>query len=278
MSAYANSFFGDGCVNQTACGNEFVSSPSYLNLTKAGLAKRQIVSWLSGATFVTPYARTVGTNLITVAPNDSSVATGIIGGAGGSGCPSPPAGTGSLPTGWALSATASIAGGMSYYVVADGTSGGLAYQDDRLCGTDTGGANFDQIRMNNFSGAATVGQNVVISACLGLAAGTLNGIQEIDLQINEYAAGPSYANQFMVQGQIQPVSTTTVPIASQCFQTRYVMQASNAAFAVPYVLIKHYGAVPIDATIRIAAPRLEVNATQWSGTITKSGGYQAVIE
>lgn len=275
VKSYANSFFGAGCTIP-ACGNEYASRGP-LKLTTAGLMKRNLVSWFSGATVSTPFIRTLGTNLITVPPNDASVATGNIGGAGGGGCPTPPAGTGSLPVGaspWGLSATASIAGGMSYYVVGTGPT---PYIDVRLCGTDTSGANSDSIRMDNFTGAATVGQNVVIAACLGLAAGTLNGIQEVDLQINEYATGPTYANQFMVQSQIQPVSTTLVPITSQCFQTRYVMTASNAAFAVPYILIKHYGSIAIDATFRIGSPHLDVNSTFWSGVITKSGGYSATI-
>lgn len=275
VRAYADNFFGDGCAIP-ACGNEFAPSGP-LKLTPSGLAKRNMVSWFSGATFSTPFARAQGANLITVPPNDASVATGNIGGSGGGGCPSPPAGTGSLPvstSSWGLSATASIAGGMSYYVVGTAATPSI---DVRECGTDASGANSDSIRMNNFTGAATVGQNVVISACLGLAAGTLNGIQEIDLQINEYAAGPTYANEFMVQGQIQPVSTTIVPITQQCFETRYVMHAPTAAFAVPYILIKHYGSIAIDATFRIGKPHLDVNATRWSGVITKAGGYTGTI-
>lgn len=275
VKSYANSFFGAGCANQTACGNEYRAGGP-LKLTTWGLAKRNMVAWFSGATVATPFARTVGTNLITVAPNAASVATGSLGGTG-TGCTSPPAGTGSLPVGaspWGLSATASIAGGMSYYVVGTAATPSI---DVRTCGTDSSGANSDSIRMNNFTGAATQGQNVVIAACLGLAAGTLNGIQEIDLQINEYTSVPAYANEFMVQSQILPVSTTTVPITSQCFQTRYTMKAATAAFAVPYVLIKHYGSIAIDATFRIGAPRLDVNATRWSGTLTKAAGYTATI-
>lgn len=277
VKSYANSFWGAGCTIP-ACGNEYFSGGP-LKGTPTLVAKRNVASWLAGASTSGGFTRTGGANLITVAPNDASVATGNIGGLG-VGCPSPPAGTGSLPVGaspWGLSATASIAGGMSYYVVGDGTSGGQPYIDVRLCGTDSSGANSDSVRMNNFSGAAVQGDNVVISACLGLAAGSLTGIQEVDLQVNEYASGPTYANQFMVQSQIQPVSTTLVPITSQCFQTRYVMKAATAAFAVPYILVKHYGSVAIDATIRIGRPRLDVNSTLWSGIITKAGGYSATI-
>lgn len=278
VKAYANSFYGAGCTIP-ACGNEFFSGGPR-KLTPAGVAKRNMIAWLAGATPSGSFARTLGTNLITVAPNAASVATGNIGGLGGGGCPAPPAGTGSLPVGaspWGLSATASIAGGMSYYVVGSGTSGGSPYIDVRECGTDISGANSDSIRMNNFTGAAVQGDNVVISACLGLAAGSLAGISEIDLQINEYTAVPVYANEFMVQSQIQPVSTSLVPITSQCFETRYVMKAATAAFAVPYILIKHYGSIAIDATFRIGAPHLDVNSTRWSGVITKPGGYSATI-
>lgn len=278
IKSYANSFFGDGCTIPF-CGNEYAARGP-LKLTTAGLMKRNLVSWFSGATVSSAFTRTLGTNLITVAPNDASVATGALGGSTGVGCASPPGGTGSLPVGaspWALSASASIAGGLSYYVAGDGTSGGLPYIDTRVCGTDGSGAHADLIRMNNFTGAATQGQNVVIAACLGLVTGTLNGISEIDLFLQEFAAGPSALPDFMSQGQIQPVSTTIVPITQQCYQTRYVVRGATAAFIVPSIVIRHYGSIAIDATFRVANPHLDVNATHWSGVVTKPGGYSGTI-
>lgn len=275
VTTYANSFFGTGCTSPF-CGNEFAFGAP-LNLTWVGLAKRSIVGWLAGATCSGCITRTAGTNLIAKAPNDASVATGNLAGSGGAGCPSPPAGTGSLPSTWNLAASSSVTGGMSYYVVGDGTSGGAAYIDARVCGTDTNGANVDFIRMDNFTAPSAQGQNVTISACLGVAAGTLTGITEVDLYINEYTSVPAATGQFMSQGAIQPVAVATVPITSQCFQTRYTMQSATAAFAEPYIVVRHQQNVAIDLTLRIGKPAEDVNSTTWSGTITKAGGYSALV-
>lgn len=276
VSAYANSFWGAGCLSpSTACGNEYANRSS-ANLTLAGRAKRAVGSWLAGATFPTPIARLVGSNLIAEAPNDASAAVGLLAGSG-TGCSSPPGGTGSLPSTWALSATASIAGGMSYYVVGTGTSGGKAYIDLRICGTDTSAANSDFVRMDNFTAAAAQGDDVVLAACLGLGAGSLTGVAETNLQINEYTAVPAYAGQFMSQSAILPVSTASVGVASQCYQTRYTIKDPSAALAEPYIVVKHYQNVAVDLTLRIAAPRLDNGAVTWKGAITKTGGYSATI-
>lgn len=275
VSTYANSFFGDGCTSQISCGNEFANGRP-LNGTYALLAKRIVGSWLAGATFTNPITRTVGSNLITQAPNDASTATGNLGGSG-TGCPSPPAGTGSLPSTWALSASASITGGMSYYVAGKGTSGGLGYLDFRECGTDASGANSDLIRMDNFTAGATVGQQVVLQICPALKAGSLAGIQEVDLQINEYLNSSTYNSQFGSLGQIQPVSTASAAVGAQCYQFRYTVQGATTTLVEPYLVVKHYGSVAIDATFEIAGTIENVNSTLWSSTMTKAGGYSALV-
>lgn len=275
--SYANSFWGAGCLSpSTACGNEYVYAAS-AHLTKTGRAKRAVGAWLSGATFSTPIFRAQGANLITKAPNDGTVATGLLAGSGGAGCPSPPVGTASLPSTWALSATASVAGGMSYYVVGTGTSGGKAYLDLRICGTDTSGANSDLVRMDNFTASAAQGDDVVLASCLGVSAGDLTGVSETNLQINEYTSVPAYANEFMSLSAILPVSTASLGVASQCYQTRYTMKAATAAFAEPYIVVKHYQNVAIDVTLRVAAPHLDNGAVKWSGVITKTSGYSATL-
>ncbi len=266
--------FGTYCVTQVNCANLAGSGP--LGLSRPGLALREVTRWLAGATFTAPLARARGANLITVAPNAAGVATGKIAGPGG--CANEPAGTGSLPTGWTLQANGS---GVSYYVLGSGTLSGAAYIDLRICGTDAtsgSGTSQDQIRFADQIAAVT-GDNVTLGMCWELRAGSLSGFSEFGQQVSEYSNVMAYQSQFGLQANLLPIMGA--PAASQCYETRYQMLAAGAANLRPYISWKRWydAGAPIaaDATIRIMSPALDKNATQWTGAISKPGGYAATI-
>lgn len=270
---------GSGCALFN-CGSVY-NPNGVMGMTMTGMALRTATSWLAGATFPNGVvARTQGTNLIAGTMNGAGIATGKLAGPGG--CSGAPSGTGSLPTPMYGSYTAPAAGGLSYYLNADGTdsTSGMAYLDLRVCGADAtsgNGVNIASIVLDNPGEAVSFGQQVTVTICWQLVGGSLANISEIDFGVNEYNSSNAGLGTYSIDGNFIPVSG--VNIGSQCYQYRYTPVSASVAYVRPNVTIRNFynstTAQPIDMTLRLAGMRVEVGANQWTGVITKSGGYQA---
>lgn len=235
-------------------------------LTSQGQAYRVTQSWLSGATFTSPVARTPGTNLLRnpSAAGASTVAAGA--------CPSG-TNTGTPPTDWAV-LNPDTAHGVSTEVVGTGTDGGIPYVDFRICGTPTSGAaGYVELALeasNHIAG--TQGSFFTLGSSVKLQAGSLTNISNVQLNAAEYSAGNSYLDTILFFN-LFPLPAA---LSLQYNEYSFALSNANAAFVQPTLTIADTVGEAFDVTLRVGRPDVD-GGSIWSGSITRANGNAAQI-
>jgi hypothetical protein len=195
------------------------------------------------------------------APNNhirNSQALGATAGVIGSG--------GALPTNWGTSLTTN---GISSEVIGTGTDGGIAYIDIKVSGTPTTGS-AGSFRFDNSNQVAALnGQTWTQSVYVKLVGGATT-----NAAITLGVAGYDSSNAF-IAGQINEPSITTNSnaLSSQRKTTSFAFTSASVAFVFPFLRITYTNGNPIDLTLRIAAPQLEIGSTATDYNPTTGTAY-----
>lgn len=232
-------------------------------LSPVGIVYKNVVAWLSGATFTSPIARVANTNQIR-----NPTFSGAIAGTQGA-CTSTTLGT--LPTNMGLFNPDSSFG-VFVSVVGTGTEGGVAYLDLRYCGTPTAGAGGGAYLYFEGGTQITASVNQQWSVCLytKLAAGSASGVAPL-LFFNEDNSSSQIGTPL-----IQGIDPFPYPLATQkqCWPGTNV--DAGTLFVRPGLEMTYTVGVPFDITMRIGAPSID-NGSVWSGNITRANGATAQV-
>jgi len=159
---------------------------------------------------------------------------------------------GTLPTNWG------IAGGpaMSTQVVGTGNDGGIPYIDVRFFGTAAGTVTTLVFETATAVTAAN-GQAWIVSAYVSPVAGTLSGVANVQWLINETTtAGAAIKTNFS-----SPITVTAAPLAAQRIAYSVTLTGGGTVGAIhPRLQLNTSPSVPVNVTLRIAAPQLELGA------------------
>lgn len=222
-------------------------------LNQQGSAYRVAQTWLAGATFTAPFARTAGTNKIRN-PTFS-----------GASAPDTPGTNMSISNGDA-------AYGMSSSI-APCSENGIPCIDWTVAGTPTAGAS-GQIALyleTNNQIADTLGQQWNLGADIKLQGGSLSGVTP-NIAFNENGSGGSYL------GVTEYFSFPPIPAPLQNDIQVWpaVTTQAGTAYVQPYIALNYSVGTPVNITLRIGAPFMDTGS-KWSAAISKPGGYVGLI-
>lgn len=158
-----------------------------------------------------------------------------------------PGAGGFWPTNW----TAVLAG-LTAEVKGTGTQNGVEYVDVRFFGQPSSAAltlSFDSLN----SIAAASGQTWALSAFLAVVGGSLDNITSVAFSQSERDAGG-------VQQNVGESSPHAVSGALKRYEQVRAIVAATTAFVQPRLLLRFPVDVPIDVTLRIGLPQLELGA------------------
>ena len=201
------------------------------------------------------------TGTLRFAPNNhirNSQAGGSTNGVIGSG--------GVMPTNWSISANAN---GVTSEIVGTGTETGLAYIDIKVSGTPTAGASVGIFAEGVSVTAASNGQSWTASSYVKLAAGsTTNAVvaQEIT---GRNSAGNSVSGQAIST----TITATSAALTTQRGAATVTMSSADVVSVAHAVRITYTNGNPIDLTLRIAAPQLELGSTATDYNPTTGTAY-----
>lgn len=155
---------------------------------------------------------------------------------------------GTLPANWFIT----NATGLTQSVVGTGVVDGINFTDVRFNGTSSG--NVAVVALESASVTlASNGQAWAESAWLSIVGGSLANISNISLVINQFNSGVTFLSSLVGPNLVGTLSNA---LARQ----EFVATTSNASTArVQPVIVLNYGiGVPIDITLRIGMPQLEL--------------------
>lgn len=223
-------------------------------LNSQGVAYREAVKWLLGATFSSPIMRVAGTNLIRN-PTPTGVSLGT---------------PGTAPTDWSVYTPDSGHGVSTAFVSCVGGGGGVCW---RIYGTPTAGASGSTLL--NMEGqtqiAATPGQHFTVGANIQLNAGSYSGAIAYLQFVDDNGSG-SYLGTDLAF----PLAPTGATLASDTVMYTATTTQSGVAYVQPYIAVTYSVGIPFDMTFQIGSVFMDTG-TLWTGTITKSGSYQGQI-
>jgi len=158
---------------------------------------------------------------------------------------------GVLPTNWSANIAAS---GVVREVVGTGTEFGINYVDLRFSGTPTttGALSVQQEPSNSIAGAN--GQTWAYSVWVKLVAGSFANLNTPQIYIDEYSSAPSY-----LAGSVSNVGALTSTL-TRVTATRTNTNASTAFVVAGYRFFVTAAGTPIDITLRIGLPQMELGA------------------
>ena len=249
--AYENGTFGDLTTDAT----QLLVGANSPALNAAGVAFKETMKWLLGATVVSPVARNAGTNGV----RNPTFSGG---------------GAGTVPTNFILYNPDS-GNGITAAINGVGTEGGLTYLEVHVSGTaTTGAAGYVELFFESGTQiAATVGQWFTTGARVKIQSGsTANLTGPLVLGLNEYNSGGTYVGNSLYFGFTPQASS--LPDNDVQFPAQVL--TSGAAFVDPFIAWTYAVGAVIDITVRIALPFCD-SSTIWLGTITKPGGYSGLI-
>jgi hypothetical protein len=157
---------------------------------------------------------------------------------------------GTLPTNWVIA----IQTGLSQEIVATGTVNGMTYIDIRISGT-AANTNANAIATESATGVAALqDQTWTISTSVALVGGTLTNVANVGIGFVERDAGAVALVSGVLTG-FTPTATLTRYVG-----TRALTNAATAFYQPTVRFAAQDTVTPIDLTLRIAAPQLELGA------------------
>ena len=238
----------------TSWGQLWDGSTSGSELNQYGSPYVTTQTWLAGTTWTSPLARVVGTNGVR---NPS--ATGAVAGT-----------PGTLPTDW-TSYTPDSTHGITTQIVRTGAG----YIDWRVYGTPDGAAaGYELLFFENNTGiAALPGQMWTAGVGVQVVGGSTAGIS---YQMGMYWQNSGGSNFGNLQAVLPPIYST-IAAASQIQSISLPGAPANTAYGKPAFGVYYTpGGGAVDITLRFTGPYAD-HSTIYSGTLTRSGGYQAQI-
>ena len=159
---------------------------------------------------------------------------------------------GTVPTNWSI--VFNTVTGLSSSVVGTGTENGITYIDVRINGTPSASvAQGVQIGFDVSTGiSAAASQTWTESVYLKVAAGSASNIANFRINIQQYNAGVFVQSNSTVI--TAPSATLTRASATSTFS------ASTTTGALPLLALETTASAPIDITLRIGLPQLELGA------------------
>jgi hypothetical protein len=196
------------------------------------------------------------------APNNhirNSEATGATVGVIGSG--------GVMPTNWAAGTGAS-SNGISSEIIGTGVENGLAYIDIKVSGTPTATstANFFTDATNQI--AASSGQTWSGSAYVKRQSGSLTSATVVVILETRNSS-----NVFVADGTSQTITPTNAALNTQRVTMSDALSDASVAFVNLFIRVNYTNGNPIDLTLRIAAPQLEIGSTATDYNPTTGTAY-----
>ena len=172
---------------------------------------------------------------------------------------------GTLPTNW----TSTGFDGVAVSVAGRGMESDIPYIDLRYAGTPTT-TNAGQLRTETTYPAAAVGQTWTHSSFVRLTAGNTNGITDLKIIVAEWSA----PFVLLAQSSTSFVLTPGALGGGRVWHTR-LLSAASVTLAVSNITFMPVIGVPVDFTIRIGAPQLELGGAPSSPILNPVGAPAA---
>ena len=163
---------------------------------------------------------------------------------------------GTDPTGWVFSQGST---GLTRQIAGVGVENGITYIDVRYTGASAASGNMTiQFGANGTSGIpAAAAQQWVLSYYITLSGGTLPPFTGPLFRCNQWDSGGGLLGVLNTPGAVPIVQ----PLKNSRTVSNFPVTIANTAFLTPFWLIGMSGsASPVDFTIRVGAPQLELGA------------------
>lgn len=165
---------------------------------------------------------------------------------------------GVMPTNGAFIGTAT---GITREVVGSGTEDGMGYVDLRISGTSSNGG-FADIYFEAVTQSAAVTGDVFTASCfVKLAAGSLTGVDDIELTMLEYNSGPTVI-------ATQEGAHFTPTSIRQRFKSTFTVGQATAAYTRMLLRVDTTGGATLDITLRVYQPQFEPGSGATSPILT----------
>lgn len=164
---------------------------------------------------------------------------------------------GTMPTNWpAVQIVTST--GISSSVVGTGTENGITYIELRVFGTVATGSGSAQIKFETQNAIAALNAQVwAASTYWRMTAGTLTGLANFRLFINENSAVPAFLQQDL--GSVQ-TSPTSAALSTQRVSSVITLSNASTAWITPAIQFDLANGAAVDITLRIGLPQCEQGA------------------
>jgi hypothetical protein len=156
---------------------------------------------------------------------------------------------GTLPTGWVSATTANS---LSRQIVGTGTEDGIPYVDIRYSGTPDATSNL-VIAFSGNVGTAAVGETWTRSVFLRLVGGAKDGLRQLTHILREHNGTSIVATE-----DSAPIDVTDAPLRTQRIVHTRTLTQPDVTLLQAGIRLAYTQNVPLDITLRVGAPQLEL--------------------
>lgn len=158
---------------------------------------------------------------------------------------------GTGPTGWQVAPTAN---GITREIVGSGTEAGISYLDIKFSGTPTTTLNAAVVFAPPTAISVSAGQTWTGTAFVRLVAGSLTNTSPTFSLLETDVGGAGVGENGV------SISPTAAALALQRYALTTTVDAAGAAYLQPRIRIGYTAGAPVDLTLRIGMPQLELGA------------------
>lgn len=178
---------------------------------------------------------------------------------------------GTLPTNWNIS----LSSGLSSSVVGVGTEDGIKYIDVRIFGTPTGASSGIRFEPNTSVAAAT-GQTWSLTGFVRRVAGSSAGLTTVGMNIAGYTSGGVSAESLTGANAIGNLGVGSI-VQNRSSVVR-TLSSATSAYARPQLFLGHTVGAPVDITLRVGMPQLELGSAPTSVIATSTGAVMRAAD
>ena len=156
---------------------------------------------------------------------------------------------GTNPTNWNIGAVFGPTG-LSTSIIGTGSESGIPYVDVRFFGTPTSSGSLQRALFTSLPGTVTGGQTWTGSTYCTLVGGSLTNISNFGLEV--FSGNPSFNGN-----SVRVFAPTASALNNSRISTTYTLPTGSTTVGMDIVMVYTIN-LPLDVTIRIAAPQLEL--------------------